>query len=193
MFGALHLILQQFYQLIKNRQGVAAVEFALLLPVLLILVIGMAETTDALNHDRKVSQVASTIADLVAQGQIVSPTELSDYFLGAEAIMEPYPTTTLDIIVASVTFDADGDPVVDWSEDNDGGSPWPAGGPPPITLPATIRVPGASVVVGDASYTYTPMFASSLQSIFPRASSMNFSETFFLRPRLVQTVLCPAC
>ncbi|WP_417675420.1 TadE/TadG family type IV pilus assembly protein [Roseibium sp.] len=171
-----------------DRRGIAAVEFALLLPFLLILLIGMSETVTALNTDRKVSQVASAAADLVAQAESISTSEIADIMLAAKQIMLPYSDTPLDVVIASVTFNDDGDPEVDWSRNKSGTAPWSAGSAPPIEIPEAISVAGSSLIVGQSSYTYVPLFASMLQNIFPRAASMTLGDTYFLKPRLTTTV-----
>lgn len=171
-----------------DRSGVAAVEFALILPFLLVLLIGMAETTSALNQDRKVSQIASSVADLVAQSESISTSEAADIMLAASAIMSPYESSRLSVTIASVSFDGNGNAEVDWSVDEDGGTPWAAGSEPPIEIPDTVAKAGTSIVVGQSSYTYIPMFADLAQNLFPRAASIPMGDVYFLRPRLSTSV-----
>ncbi|WP_417671026.1 TadE/TadG family type IV pilus assembly protein [Roseibium sp.] len=175
----------------RDTAAIAAVEFALVLPFLLILLIGVAETTSALNHDRKVTQIAGSVSDLVAQAEQISVAEMQDIMLAAERIIEPYDTSRLSVTVASITFDEDGNPEVDWSVDKDGNSPWAEGEDPAIDFPETIAVPGTSVILGSTSYTYVPTFASLLQNLFPRATSINLTDQYFLHPRLTTKVLYP--
>lgn len=177
----------------RDQSGVAAVEFALLLPFLLILLIGMAETVSALNHDRKVSQAASSVTDLIAQSETLSSGDIDDIMLAAVEIMKPYPETTLDVIVASVLFNEDGDPEVVWSRNKAGGSPWAEDTAPPIEMPSALATPGTSLVVGKASYTYVPTFSTMIQNIFPRATSIDLDDTYFYKPRLTNTVTCSSC
>lgn len=179
---------QSLSRLLSAKEGVAAVEFAMILPILLILLVGMAETVTGLNYDRKVSQAASSVADLVAQTETVNAAEVADIMNATTAIMDPYPAAGLSMIVASVTFDGDGNPEVDWSSDKSGGEPWSEGSSPPIDIPAGLRTPNTSLVIGKADYTYIPTFGSMLQNIFPRATSIALSETYFLRPRLSSKV-----
>lgn len=181
------------YKLHRDQSGVAAVEFALILPFLLILLIGMAETVGALNHDRKVSQAASSVTDLIAQAETVSKSDVADVMLAAVEIMKPYPDTTLDVIVASVEFDDDGDPKVVWSRNKAGGEPWAEDSKPPIDMPASLSTPGTSLVVGQAFYTYVPTFSTMIQNIFPRATSIDLDDTYFYKPRLTNTVTCSNC
>ena len=174
--------------LFGDTRGVAAVEFALILPFLLILFLGVAETTNALNHDRKVSQIASTVADLVAQAETINAAEAQDIMVAADEIMAPYSSSALQVIIASVSFDEDGNPEVDWSVDQDGAAPWAVGAEPPIEIPDTIAVAGTSVVVGQSFYPFRPTFAELAQTIFPRATSIPMGDSYFLRPRLTNRV-----
>ncbi|MEP4029773.1 TadE/TadG family type IV pilus assembly protein [Roseibium polysiphoniae] len=175
-------------QFTADRSGVAAVEFALILPFLLLLLIGMAETTSALNQDRKVSQIASSVADLVAQSESISTSEAADIMLAASAIMSPYESSRLSVTIASVSFDGNGNAEVDWSVDQDGGTPWPTGSEPPIDIPDTVAKAGTSLVVGQSNYTYIPMFASLAQNLFPSAATIPMGDVYFLRPRLSTSV-----
>ncbi|ADZ72090.1 hypothetical protein SL003B_3669 [Polymorphum gilvum SL003B-26A1] len=163
-------------------------EFALILPFLLVLMIGIAETTTGLNYKRKISQIASSLADLVAQTEKVNSSEMSDIIKATEAIMEPYSTSGLQVIVASIAFDKDGNPQVVWSVDENKGTPWAKGSVPPIAIPDALKLANTYLVVGFSSYTYVPTFASMLQNIFPRAASIDLEDTYFLRPRLSESV-----
>ncbi|GAB4514363.1 MAG: pilus assembly protein [Roseibium sp.] len=176
-----------------DRRAVAATEFAVILPFMFILLIGMAEVTGAMNNDRKVSRISNAIADLVAQAQTVTTGELAAVMDLGEKILAPYPVTDLDIIIASVTFDEDGDPTVDWSYDSSGGEPWTEGAAPPITLPGTVASPNTSIVVGQTTLDYEPPFAGIFTSYFSRSASIQLSDTYYLRPRLTDTVVCTNC
>ncbi|WP_269583861.1 TadE/TadG family type IV pilus assembly protein [Roseibium sp. Sym1] len=180
-------------RVVRDRRGVAATEFALILPFMFIILIGMAEITGAMNNDRKVSRISNSITDLVAQAQTVTPAELTAVMDLGEVILAPDPADDLYIIIASVTFDEDGDPEVDWSYDSDGGAPWTPGAAPPITLPDTIGTPNSSIVVGQSTLEYTPPFSGLFTSYFSRNSMLELSDTYYLRPRLTDTVECPAC
>lgn len=178
---------------LSDRKGVSAVEFAMILPFMLILFIGMVEVSDAYNQDRKVSRMANAITDLVAQAQTVTTNELDGVLDLGATILAPYSADTLEIIVSSVSFDASGDASVDWSYNNSGSTPWTAGSPPPITLPTTVASPNTSIVLGQSNLVYTPTFANLFTSYFPRVASMNLSDTYYLRPRLTDTVQCSNC
>ncbi|WP_209015248.1 TadE/TadG family type IV pilus assembly protein [Roseibium limicola] len=182
------LFQRQLARLNTDARGVAAVEFALILPILLLLLVGMAEFTTALNQKQKVSQTARSVADLVAQADIVSSSDMQDVMYAAQQIMQPYTDETLDVIVASVSFDEDGDVTVDWSRNRTGGAPWAPGSEPPVTIPDEISFAGTSLVIGYTASTFVPAYASLTTKYFPSMSSVQLSDIYFLRPRLTTTV-----
>lgn len=191
----LHPLRSVVCRLWLDRHGVSGVEFAMILPFLLMLLIGMTEITDALNQDRKVSRMSSAITDLVAQAQTVDTDELDLYMSLGERILAPYPTDNLSIIIASVSFTATGEAEVDWSysDPSSASSDWKPGEPPPVTLPPTVAIPSTSIVLGQATLDYVPPFAGLVLGNYKSFSSLTLSDTFYLRPRLTGTVLCSDC
>ena len=97
--------------------GVAAVEFALILPIMLWVYIGMVEASALISMDRKVQTISGAVGDLVARedGEITSAM-LADYVKVASGIMTPYPVAPLEQIITQVEVDADGVTRVDWSK-----------------------------------------------------------------------------
>lgn len=172
----------------QDRRGVAAVEFALSLPIMLILMIGSAETTEALNYKRKVNQVAISVADLVAQAETVSKADMSDIMFASSLIMEPYSASNLKVIVASIEFNAKGDAKVAWSINESGGTPWTKGSKPPISIPSGLNNPNTTMIVGQTNGQYIPTFAELAQNIMPRATSIDMEGIYFLRPRFTESV-----
>src|SRR5262249_34725949 len=51
----------------RDKRGISAVEFAMLLPLMVTLYLGGVEVSQAVAIDRKVTLIARTVADLVAQ------------------------------------------------------------------------------------------------------------------------------
>jgi Flp pilus assembly protein TadG len=59
----------------KDSSGAAAVEFAMLLPIMFMLFYGTIEFSQALTVDRRVTQIASATADLVARTRKRQPAK----------------------------------------------------------------------------------------------------------------------
>lgn len=185
--AAVQVTRAQLSCIIRCQSGIAAVEFALILPILIVLLLGTTELTRALTYDRKVSQIASTVADLAAQSSTLTSGDVGEIFKASEFVMQPYPGTGLGITLSSVEFDNDGNPAVSWSCGYGGVSGWSDGGLPPIEIPEAIRLPGTTVIIAVSSYTYKPLF----NSVIPE--DIELGETYYLRPRLVAKIPKPGC
>jgi Flp pilus assembly protein TadG len=162
----------------RNAQGVSAVEFALILPFMLLLYLGGVEVTRAITVDRKVTAATSAIGDLVAQSPEISNSDLNSIYNAARAILAPYDSDALEIVVSSVRVDADG-AVVEWSSSKNG-TCRAAGSA--IALPANIAIDGQYVIVAEASYPYQSGIGKIITDGF------TLSETFYLRPRQSEAV-----
>ncbi len=168
----------------KDRRGVAAVEFALIAPVMILLYCGLVELCQAMIAERKANHVASAVGDLVTQAESVSTSDLGDIVTIGNTIMSPLPTSTLQMRVTSVTVNSSGVPKVDWSYGSGGFTPMSKGAT--VTLPMTLGA-NDSIVISEAKYQYS----SVLKTILPDA--LNFNETFYLRPRRSDQVTCTGC
>ena len=160
--------------------GVSAVEFAFVLPTMVMLYLGAFEFSQAITIDRRVTAVSSAAADLVAQAENTSTSELEDVFKAASSIMAPYDASSIEITITSVVADEKNDTTVDWSESNDGSGHSQGA---PFDVPSGLTTPLSSVIVAEVSYTYKPIIGRFL------TEGITLSETFYLRPRRSQTVV----
>ena len=77
----------------------SAVEFALLLPLMLTLYLGVVEVSQGIAADRKVTMTARTVADLVAQVSSINNTDMTNSLNAATAVMAPFPYAKLKVTV----------------------------------------------------------------------------------------------
>ena len=105
---------------VRNSKAVAAVEFALIAPILLILFIGTVEISLLVAVDRKISRASSSIADLVAQFKVHSDDEIRAILGVTERIMYPYwdriPCVVISVVEANAE-DTNGDGTIDGDDD----------------------------------------------------------------------------
>jgi Flp pilus assembly protein TadG len=150
------------------REGAAAVEFALVLPVMMLLYVGALELSDLISVDRRVTVMASTVGDLVARADgVIEEDDLNDYFNAAKEIMTPYKTTGLMQLITAVYVSPDGaTATVQWSKSS-GGAPTKATNST-MALPAEIREISKDkyVIVSETSYAYTPLLGIVFQNPF---------------------------
>lgn len=168
----------------KDRRGVAAIEFVLIAPVLVLLYCGIAELGQAFLADSRTGHVASAVGDLVAQTDTLTSTNVDDIFAIGATIMAPFPTSTLQMRVTSVTADPTGKPLVDWSRGYGGYTVLPAGSA--VAVPVAMAA-GDSLIMTQSQYQYT----SVIQYILPHA--LTYTAAYYLRPRRSSRVTCPSC
>ncbi len=171
-----------------DARGVSAVEFALISPLLILTYMGLAELSQAMIAQRRVSHAASAIGDLVAQADAVSLSGMADIFAASSTILSPYSTSTLKMRITSITGDVNGNPKVAWSSipsGQSGMSAYATGAS--VTLPTgLITTSGENVIMAEATYTYTPLVKYVVKN------GLNFSEKFYLRPRKVAAIPTPS-
>jgi len=179
----------------EATSAAAAVEFALVLPFMLLLFMGSIEASSLITVDRRVNVISGTVGDLVArwdpdEGAIPSGT-LNDYFTASEGIIFPYPTTDLEQVVSMVRVLANGTTEVRWSCGHNGGTKRVTNSA--YTLPTNInllaRPPAGSgfVVASETSYNYEPV----LGAVFEGGLDL-YQESFYL-PRHEEEVTGPSC
>jgi len=166
----------------RDQRGVSAVEFAFIAPVLVVMYCGLAELTQAMMAQRRLSNIASSIGDLAAQTSQLTDARRTDIFTIGNTIMAPYPTTALRMCLVSVTSDASGKDTVDWSENYNSHANCPAKNTVLTNVPVGVLPASQSVIMAKASYAYT----SPIKFVMPNA--INFYRTFYLRPRKSETV-----
>lgn len=186
----------------RDRRAVAAVEFAFIAPILLIMYFITVEAVQAIETSKKVSRLGSMVADLVAQQNVVSTSTLQDIVRIGETSMRPYDRSTPKITITGIEIsnDSNANPTVSWSYQGYGTShtrPYLVGSP--ADVPAKLKRAGTFLIRVDSELApYTPIVAwavdgnraTGLSGVF---SNINMKETFYLRPRVLQQVSCSNC
>jgi len=162
-----------------NRDGIAAVEFALLLPIMFMLLIGTVEFSQALTVDRRVTQIASSSADLVARQKHITTVEVDGVMQIIDHLIRPFDPSLLKVTVLNVIAgidDADSTTVC-WSYQHNGGASAYSDGQSYV-LPEGFLEPGNSVIVAEVVYEYQPMIFQ-----YFLTAGMPLRGTFYLKPR----------
>jgi Flp pilus assembly protein TadG len=174
-----HVVLRRLSGFARDARGVSAVEFALVLPLMLTLYLGGVEVSQGVSIDRKVTLTARTVADLVAQVASIDTAGINAALGAATAIMAPYPDKDAAVTVSVVDIDSKGNAKVKWSSTKNGTARAVGSS---VTLPAALNTPSTSLVLGEASYKYQPSIG------YVVTGSMNLSNQIYMRPRLSETV-----
>jgi len=181
-----------------NKDGAAAVEFAMLLPILITLFFGVVETSLALLCRADVSIMASTVADLISQSDVLATADLSNVYNASGTILYPYYDPSVagsgkpTIRITSVIWDAVGQSAtvgkVAWTCTQSGSgtlSPGSRSVGATMTLPQALLTTGSSVIVSEIAYNY----ASATTKVI--AGPINFTNNWYTRPRRVAQIPSP--
>lgn len=177
-------------RLFKERSGVAIVEFALLIPVLLTLFIGSFETANLLLAYMKLEVAAETAADLVSKTTntaypSLAASDFTNFTNAADEVMTPLPTSGLQIAYASVTYNngSPSNPVIDWHTEVNGAAPITLTNLPNNVAATTMMSASTdSFVVVRLTYPYVSPVSHVL------ATNWTLTEAAFNRPRYVNCV-----
>lgn len=163
----------------QSEQGATLIEFALVFPIMILLFIGLVEFGEAFNVNRKISNAASTVSDLVSQESTVTNAELQDIAIVANEIVKPYRTAPFTLrIISVVANDTNTRATVAWT--------YPAGTPAvgsvyPLPGGQRLTEANSSLIVAETSYAFTP-------SVGYFVGAITLNGVAYFRPRLTRTV-----
>lgn len=166
-------------RLSRDRRGVSAVEFAMILPLMITLYLGGVEVTQGVTIDRKNTMVTRAIGDLVSQGVNISNAEMNGIFEAARAVVSPYPNANLKMIVSSVEINGQGQARISWSEARNATAR--AVGTP-VTLPQGLNIANTTLIWAESEYSYTPAIGYMITGTMP------LKDQIYMRPRTVDRV-----
>jgi len=186
----------------REERGLAAVEFALILPVMITMFFGMAELSLAIFARTDTGQVASTVSDLVAQKSSLASADVTTVYNAANTLLYPYypnmDSNPPSIRISSVIYDTVGKSTsvgkVAWSCVQAGNAAFPSTGDKAVRstnssfdLKKNLLSSGSSVIVAEVPYTYK---STSLKYVVPQ---FVMSDQFITKPRRVAVIPVPTC
>ncbi|MDH6230976.1 Flp pilus assembly protein TadG [Mesorhizobium soli] len=190
------------FRLRADRRGIAAVEFALIAPLLLCVYFVSMELSLGLETSKKVNRIGSMVADLVTQqpGKIAKADVEAMMQLG-QAILQPYNRSTPTIIVSEVQITNEATPkvLVVWSRQIANGvysTPYVAQSP--TTIPDQLKIKGTYLIRVTSTLNYKPLItwdASQKKTLglLSAFDSISMGGTYYLRPRMSADVSCSDC
>jgi Flp pilus assembly protein TadG len=184
--------------MLEDCSGIAATEFAVIVPVMLTMFFGLIELSSAVAVDRKVTLIARTLSDLTSQSMsAVTATDLENFFAASSAILMPYSVTPTAPTISEIYVDATKVAKIQWSVS---ATIVMESGAPKATLTASSRKKGDVVAIPDAlavgetyliwsevNYQYVPVVG-----YFLAKAGITLNDATFTRPRQSQCVDYPA-
>src|SRR3954447_24024520 len=175
-------------ELSKDCSGVAATEFVMIVPLMMVMFFGMVEFSSGVAVDRKVTLVARTLSDLTSQSPPagVTDNDLTNFFTASVAIFTPYSAAPTQATLTELwvdpathqarvqwskasTFNAAGNVILGVSSHSPGDI---------ITIPAALNVDDSYLIWSEVSYKYVPAVGYVMAP-----AGITLSDQTFTRPR----------
>jgi Flp pilus assembly protein TadG len=197
-------MLRSALDMLRDRRGLAAVEFALIVPLMLMMFFGVVEFSSGVAVDRKVTLVSRTLSDLTSQAPsavpqaiyaIVTDNYLQNVFSASISIFQPYSATPTNATVSEIYIDVNGKATIQWSEaatiSSDTAtqatlttSVHKPGDVVTTSVPPTLLTPHTYLIWSEVSYLYTPTVGYQMAAVTLR-------DVAFTRPRQVVCLIYP--
>lgn len=184
-----------------DQRGVAAMEFALIAPVLILMYMGSVETITGVDVDRKLNRAATMMSALLTQEKgTITKAKISDIMNIGTATLLPYTRDTPKITVTSINVSDAGVATVEWSRRKVNGietRPFTKG--TVVTIDSNLLIKKTSVIRVDMSIAYVPMIAWTITGAVEKADGsaavgIGLSDQSFGRVRIGQSsTTCSDC
>jgi Flp pilus assembly protein TadG len=171
---------RRFSSLRRDQRGVSAVEFAMILPLMVTLYLGAVEISQGVAIHRKVTLTARTVADLASQTSNISGSQMTNLLNASAAVISPFEVGKLKVTVSQVVIDSNGNANIDWSETLNGTKRAKGSS---VTLPNALKVADTYLIWSEVSYYYTPTIG------YVVTGSLTLSDKIYMRPRLSDKVI----
>jgi Flp pilus assembly protein TadG len=164
----------------SDRRGTSAVEFALILPVMLVIYLGGFEITQALAVNRLVALTSGTVTNIVSQySSISASSQMPDILNASVQVLAPYPSSNATVVVSCIAVNNSGVATVSWSQSLNGTARTVG---QVVTLPSGLDTPNSTVVLGETTYAYTPLLD------YIKLGTINLYSAVYMLPRASTTI-----
>ncbi len=174
----------------RRAEGIAAVEFALIVPLMATLFVGAVELSQAITANRRVTQVGSTTGDLVARATDVSDSDVLDIMKVGSYLLSPYSTSGLKVDIRVIGSSAASATVttLKWICSYNATNPNSVTCTCPntaYTIPTGLVGTSDYVVISNVTYGYRPsLFDVFMRQAYGGAGGVyTMTEAVYLKPR----------
>lgn len=138
-----------------DTAATAAVEFTLIFPLLMTMMLGVFELSNAISVNQRSIAASQIIADLIARKSTVTEDMVDEAIRAGELAVEPYSLAEMGVDIVSLEFDENDEPQVVWREtrnmtENDD----------VLDRSVGLGVNGDGAMIVTVQYLYRPYFGS---------------------------------
>lgn len=180
-----------FRRFVTSRRGVAAIEFAMIMPVLLILFLTSFDAGNGIAVYMKVrsaTYVLAAITNTYGTGTNwqISSTAMTGITNATAKVLAPYPSAPAVVTISQIEATSNANATVSWSYSVNGTAL--AAGSSYTSLPPNFAQDSCGgtypcyLILSSVSYTYTPEFGAFF------TGPLTFSDSLYVTPRISECI-----
>lgn len=174
-------LIQSLRRFARENKGVAALEFAIIAPLLMVpLLLGSVDLIDVMGANKRAQNAAASLADVVARDTEISNSELASLWRGLDVLMYPNAAGSMEIRISSISIVNASTAQVVWSEGHGGMSARTANST--VSLDSRMMNVGTSVIMVESVYKYDAPLGFLFQS------QVRMTHDAYRRSRLVDPI-----
>jgi Flp pilus assembly protein TadG len=159
---------------IASRRGVAAIEFAMILPVLMVLFLGSFDGGRAIAIYMKVRSATYALDAITNQYTTMQSSDMTGIMAAITQMMAPYSSGPAVITISQIKISASKAATVSFSV-SQGGSAHALGSS--MSIPSNLAIANTYLIFAEVSYTYTPLYG------YFSAGSIALADNLYSTPR----------
>jgi Flp pilus assembly protein TadG len=176
-----------------STRGVAAIEFAMILPILTLLFLASFDGGRAIAIYMKVRSATYTLGAITNQYSTIHDTDIQSILGATSVVLAPYSSSPVVVVVSELSISAGSQTTatVVWSNTLTGTTVTYTGLAigSSVTLPTGLAAAGNTcgtypcyLIYGKVSYTYTPMFG------YFGNGGITLSDSLYVTPRTTTSI-----
>jgi Flp pilus assembly protein TadG len=169
-----------YRRFVASTRGVAAIEFAMVLPILSVMFLATFDGGRAIATYMKVRSATYALAAITNQYATIQSADMMAILGATSVVMAPYNTATPSVTVSQIKINGSGVAKIEWSA-NQGGTARTVG--TSITPPSAMIVDNSYLILAEVTNTFTPLFG------FFGSGGISFSDNLYVTPRSVSCVI----
>jgi Flp pilus assembly protein TadG len=172
---------QTFRRFTAANQGVAAIEFAAVLPVLVVMFLATFDGGRAIAAYMKMRAATYALASITNQYATIQSVDMTAILGATSVVMAPYTSSSPAVVISQIQISNKGVSKIEWSAASNATARTVGS---TVTPPAAMVVNSSYLILAEVSYTYTPLF-----SFFNSGSGITFSDNLYVTPRSVSCIV----
>jgi len=177
-----------YRRFVASTRGVAAIEFAMILPVMLILLLASFDGGRAIAVYMKVRSATYTLAAITNQYTTIQSTDMASIVGATSVVLAPFSSSPVVVTISQIKVSSASKATVSWSYSLNGTALTQTSS---VTLPAALFSNNSCgqypcyLIFGQVSYTYTPSFG------YFGKGGIVLSDSIYVTPRSTMCILYP--